>query len=152
MRNKNEYIYGNVVRKEYPVYERPRKQTHVKVQQKKAVETRSSIASFDFLLMVPMVAAVIMILAICYNYLTLTSSISEHLDTIKTMETELEDLKTENDSFEQSIDTSVDLNEVYRIAITELGMIHPGKDNIITYNKTESEYVRQYEDIPKLKD
>ena len=28
-------------------------------------------------------------------------------------------------------------------------MVYAGKDQTITYDKTESEYVRQYEDIPK---
>ena len=30
-------------------------------------------------------------------------------------------------------------------------MVHAGKDNIITYDKTESEYVRQNEDITEKK-
>ena len=50
---------------------------------------------------------------------------------------------------ETSINTSLNLDEVYRIATEELGMVYPSKDQVILYNKTESEYVRQYEDIPK---
>ena len=60
----------------------------------------------------------------------------------------LDRIRTENDNFEKSIDTSVDLNYVYSVAVNELGMVHVGQDNIIQYEKTESEYVRQYEDIP----
>ena len=64
------------------------------------------------------------------------------------MESQLDTLRTENDALEKSIDTSVNLNEIYNIATTKLGMVRVGQDNIIQYDKTESEYVKQYEDIP----
>ena len=62
---------------------------------------------------------------------------------------ELEFLKSENDALETRINTSLDLDYVYRVATEELGMVYPNKNQVILYNKTESEYVRQYEDIPK---
>ena len=70
------------------------------------------------------------------------------MNSIKTLETRLDTLRTENDALEKSIDTSVDLNKVYEVATNELGMVRVGQDNIIQYDKTESEYVKQYEDIP----
>ena len=68
---------------------------------------------------------------------------------IETIEKELEFLKSENDALETRINTSLDLDYVYRVATEELGMVYPNKNQVILYNKTESEYVRQYEDIPK---
>ena len=68
---------------------------------------------------------------------------------IITIEKELEFLKSENDALETRINTSLDLDYVYRVATEELGMVYPNKNQVILYNKTESEYVRQYEDIPK---
>ena len=38
---------------------------------------------------------------------------------------------------------------VYKVATEELGMVYANKDQVRLYNKTESEYVRQYEDIPE---
>ena len=70
------------------------------------------------------------------------------MDSIKSLETTLDNLRTENDALERSIDTSIDLNYVYNVAVNELGMVRIGQGNIIQYDKTESEYVRQYEDIP----
>ena len=52
-------------------------------------------------------------------------------------------------SLETSINTSIDLNEIYEIATKELGMVYAKKDQVLLYDKTESEYVRQYEDIPE---
>ena len=56
---------------------------------------------------------------------------------------------TENDALETSINTSVDLNKIYEIATKELGMVYARKNQVLLYDKTESEYVRQYEDIPE---
>ena len=41
------------------------------------------------------------------------------------------------------------LDNIYKIATEELGMVYANKDQVRMYNKTESEYVRQYEDIPE---
>ena len=105
--------------------------------------------SISLPLLTLLTVAVIATLFLCYRYLCLNASIDARMDHIEQLEAQLENLKTENDALEQSIDTSVDLNYVYDVAVNELGMIHAGKDNIISYDKTESEYVRQYEDIPK---
>ena len=43
----------------------------------------------------------------------------------------------------------MDLDYVYKVATEELGMVYANKDQVRLYNKTESEYVRQYEDIPE---
>lgn len=105
--------------------------------------------SLDLPYLLVLLAAVLIIAAIFYNYLSLKSDIDQNMNSVKTLEVQLENLRTENDALEQSIDTSVDLNHVYEVAVNELGMIHAGKNNVIQYDKTESEYVRQNEDIPK---
>ena len=86
-------------------------------------------------------------LFICYRYLCLNASVDIHMDTIRNLESDLEKKRTENDALEQSINTAVDLSEVYSMAINDLGMVHAGQENVINYEKTESEYVRQYENI-----
>ena len=42
----------------------------------------------------------------------------------------------------------MDLDYIYNVATGELGMTRPREDQILYYQKTESEYVRQYESIP----
>lgn len=148
------YTEGNTVRKvqgapqefERERHERRRQRAHEQRRLRRAARAELSI-DLPFLLLLSI--AVAATLVICCNYLRLNASIDAHMDRIESLETELENIKTENDALEQSIDTSVDLNEVYRIAVNELGMIHAGKDNVISYDKTESEYVRQNENIPK---
>lgn len=93
--------------------------------------------------------AAVCTLYLCVNYLHLQSSITTRIHTIESLESELETLKTENDALQTNINTSVDLDHVYKVATEELGMVYANKNQILQYDKTESEYVRQNEDIPK---
>ena len=88
-------------------------------------------------------------LFICCSYLRVQSSITSSIKTIETQEKKLESLKNENDALETRINTSVDLEHIYQVATQELGMVYPEKNQVIQYDKTESEYVRQYENIPR---
>ena len=73
---------------------------------------------------------------------------TSRMDHIKDLELELDALKDENDTLETRINTAVDLDYVYKVATEELGMVYANKDQVLLYQQTESEYVRQYEDIP----
>ena len=88
-------------------------------------------------------------LYICVSYLKLQSSVTARLNHIESLEESIEKLKGDNDALLTRINTSVDLDYVYKVATEELGMVYANKDQIRLYNKTESEYVRQYEDIPE---
>ena len=77
------------------------------------------------------------------------SSITTKVKEIASVEKEIENLKAQNDALETRIKTSVDLDYVYKVATEELSMVYANKDQVRLYNKTESEYVRQNENIPK---
>ena len=149
----NAYYYtdGSAARVLEPAYEPlPRRRAHrAAANQAKYMEAkRVACVSLNLPLTLLLVAAVAVSVFVGYRYLCLKSSLDMHMNNIKTMESQLDTLRTENDALEKSIDTSVDLNEVYNIATTKLGMVHVNQSNIIQYDKTESEYVKQYEDIP----
>lgn len=145
------YVQGNTVRKAMPAsmpvhtpdkVRRPAVNHRVRRNQEKALQ-------MDLPYVVLMTVAVVITLAFCVHYLHLQSSIASSIHVIESKEAELEKLKAENDALEMSINTSVDLDHVYKVATEELGMIYANKDQILHYDKTESEYVRQNEDIPK---
>ena len=93
--------------------------------------------------------AAVCTLYLCVSYLKLQSSITARLNHIETLEKEIEVLKADNDALETRINTSVDLDYIYKVATEELGMVYANKNQVRLYNRTESEYVRQYEDIPE---
>ena len=145
------YVDGNTVRKLRPQtapQHRPQRHRVHRPSPEYREADRTAFASLNLPFTLLLVAAVAVSVLIGYKYLCLKSSLDMHMSSIKTLETQLDTMRTENDALEKSIDTSVDLNKVYNVATNELGMVRVGQDNIIQYDKTESEYVKQYEDIP----
>ena len=110
---------------------------------------RSKTAVMDIPYLAMLILASCCTLFLCFNYINLKTQINSRISSIEQKEQQLDKLKSENNALQNSIDTSVDLNEIYRVATQELGMVYAGEKQVITYDKTESEYVRQYEDIPK---
>ena len=92
--------------------------------------------------------AAVCIMFMAIHYLQVQSSIVTTMNTIEARELELEQLKANNDLLERKIQTYTDLDYIYQVATTELGMVRPGDDQVLYYQSTESEYVRQYEQIP----
>lgn len=103
----------------------------------------------DLPYVVVLTIAAICALAICVNYLHMQSSMTKQMDDIKSMEQKVETLRADNDALETRINTSVDLDYIYKVATEELGMVYANKNQVVLYDKTESEYIRQYEDIPE---
>ena len=141
-----EYVAGTAARKLEPERRQaPRKRSHtvtVRRNQEKALQM-----NLPYVLI--LTAAAICALYLCISYLKLQSSITARLNHFESLEKEIEILKDENDSLETRINTSVDLDYVYKVATEELDMVYANKNQVRLYNKTESEYVRQYEDIPE---
>ncbi len=53
--------------------------------------------------------------------------------------------------FKQKINTDTNLDYVYKVATEELGMVYANSNQVVLYDKTDNEYVRQYDDIPLYK-
>ncbi len=145
------YVEGNTARKLRPTPAPGVRRTQevrrsvnytVRRNQEKALQ-------MDLPFVVMLTIAAICTLYLCVNYLHVQSSITSRIHNIEILEQDLEVLKSENDALETSINTYVDLDYVYEVATQELGMVYANKNQVIMYNKTESEYVRQYDDIPK---
>ena len=71
-----------------------------------------------------------------------------YIQNIARLEEEYSNKVSENDGLSARIESEIDYNEIYRIATEELGMSYPQKHQEIEYDHVESEYVRQYDDIP----
>ena len=70
------------------------------------------------------------------------------MENIAELESQLSDLKIENDAEYSRATSSIDLEEMKRIAMEELGMVYADKEQVVIYEDKEAEYFRQYEDIP----
>ena len=93
-------------------------------------------------------AAVVAATLILTSYLTLQADITSSIKNISKMESTLNEMRLTNDENYDRIISSVDLNEVKRIAIQELGMGYAKEGQIITFHGEDSDYVRQTGEIP----
>ena len=67
------------------------------------------------------------------------------------LESELSQLKEDNDAYYSQVTSNVDLTSIKKIAIGRLGMKYPSDDQTVTYETSRSSYVRQYQDVPDSK-
>ena len=145
------YVYGSAARAAQTVREpsRPGRQEIRRAAVSHTLRRNQERAlHMDLPYVVMLTAAAVCALYICVSYLHVQSSITGRIHHIEVLEQELELLKSENDALQTRINTDIDLDHIYKVATEELGMVYAGRDQVILYDKTESEYVRQYEDIP----
>lgn len=96
-----------------------------------------------------MVAAFLFVCGVLMSYIKLQSDISNHVKNISMLESSLNELRLANDETYTKIMSSVDLEEVKRIAVNELGMKYAKEGQVVQYTGEGNDYVRQYSDIPK---
>ncbi len=83
-------------------------------------------------------------------YLSVQSQITNSVKHISALESQLNNLKQDNDEAYNRANGNVDLDEVKRIAIQEYGMTYATEGQIITYSDGGgNDYVRQLAPIPE---
>jgi cell division protein FtsL len=97
--------------------------------------------------MFAVIAAVICI-GICVNFLELQSTYTSVRRQRTRLETQLNQMRIENDTVYNGIISSVNLEHVKDVAMNELGMVYASRSQIYTYDGTENDYVKQYQDVP----
>ena len=150
------YVHGTAAPKLEPAYEPERREGKRRPKNANSVRSNQRIRRnqekalhMDLPYVILLTVASLCTLYLCVNYLHLQSSITGRMHAIERMEADLEKKRSENDALETAINTSIDLNQIYEIATKELGMVYAKKNQVLLFDKSESEYVRQYEDIPE---
>lgn len=94
--------------------------------------------------------AVISVVALfmCVRYLKLKSDITTQIKNIAVTESELNQLKADNDALYNSVLASVDLEYIKDVAMNRLGMDYPDEDQIYEFDTAGNSYVRQYRNVP----
>lgn len=144
------YTEGNVVRKQeqaVPAYE-PQKQPEERKRKVPAARpVRRPVASQAVPCLL-IAAATMLAVCVCMNFLQVRAEVLEHKLRVEALEAELQTLRQDNDIMQSRLDTVANLDSVYETATKTLGMVYPSTDRLIGYDSVESEYVRQYEEIP----
>lgn len=160
--NQTSYVSGSTARKlsvaperDYNRYEEPLRReprapqrTPNNQPQRRPGRKPRVTRGIDFISMTFLTLAIVATLYSCFSYLESQSKDMQLDKEIVKLTNQLTKLKDKNDAVEASIRPEVDLNEVYRIAVSELGMVHPNHNEIIPYEDSETGYVRQHKNIP----
>ncbi len=146
MADRKHYIVeGNTVRVEQARPQHaPEQETRVRVQPK-AVPARVRV-NVPYVLM--LLAVTVLFGYLCFSYLKVQASINASMNRIANLEEQITKVRSENAVRENRLSAQMDLEEVYRIAVDEMGMVYPNENEVIEYAEQMREYVRQYENIP----
>ena len=140
------YVDGNTVRKEAYTEERQEESRRELSYQVRKNRERAKHMTVPYMMF--LAAACVTVMVVCVAALMLQSQIIMVKRDIHNVQKEIDELKLENKAIEESMNLAVDLDYVYKMATKKVGMVYPTEDQVIWFDKTESEYVRQYEDIP----
>lgn len=163
------YVDGNAVRRlqEVPArpYQAPGAQTARRVREnmperpaaqprqlsREAQRNREKAKSMGRGFVVFLAAVSVAVLFCCVNYLQLKSELTGKIKTVASLETELSQIKEDNNAYESQVTSDVDLNTIKKLAIGHLGMNYPKDDQKKTYTMPSNSYVRQYQEVPESK-
>lgn len=134
-----EYVYGNTVRKLKPGWE----QEPVRKQAPKVRKNREKAKHMSAGYVMFLAAALIASGLILVNFIQLQSQLTALTKTVAFRESELNQIKMANDEEYNRIISGIDLEEIKRIAIGELGMDYAEEGQIVPYENRSSDYMRQ---------
>lgn len=143
-RETDTYVYGNTVRKLEPerVWEgqedAPVKKPHHEVRKNRDKAHYMNAGYVMFLAGALCVAALILV-----NYVQLQAELTNLTKSVASDQSTLNRMKISNDEEYNRILSSINLEEIKRIAITELGMVYAQEGQIIEYENESGDYMRQ---------
>ncbi|MGN0141934.1 MAG: hypothetical protein ACI4AD_06870 [Roseburia sp.] len=156
-RRKRYYVDGNTVRRAEaaPDYRRQREERLNEEREAKERRRRRNLRrnqeralrmSRSYLVFLTM--AVMVFGAFAGTYIKLQSDVTDRMNAISSLESQIADLKADNDEAYKRLNTSVDLESVKNTALNELGMCYARESQIVYYTVEDDDYMNQYGDIP----
>lgn len=140
------YVYGTTVRK--PVYEeppkKPKKRKATKTSKKMNKKKSSSLGQMIWLIFALFISGNILL-----GYLEVQADYMIQLRKMESLKNTLNIITTANKDEENRINASISLDDIKRVAIEEFGMRPASEKQILYYETTGSDYVRQLADIPQ---
>lgn len=144
------YVQGSAVRKLEPV-KRPkqeeRKKEAPRVERRRAQKKQAQTLSLGYTVTLAVIAAAV--LFVCTQYLKLQAEGVQAAKEIASLENQLSDLKEANNDEYNRVMTSIDLDEIKERAINDLGMVYAAENQIIAFDGSVKDYMKQYEEIPE---
>lgn len=129
---------------EFPAGEEPKREVSAATQRNRERTLQMNLPYVLFL-----TAAAVITVFVCVNFLQLRAKNTILQEEVASLEAELDSAILDNDSEYNRVMNSVDLEYVREVAVNELGMQLATTSQIVTYTVEDSDYVRQYSEIPE---
>ena len=143
------YIEGNTARKLNAVPGRiNRPEPEERKVNEKINRNRNRARAFDLKYTIALTVATVFLFVSCVNMLTIQADITEQRRQIAALESNLNELTDTNDETNKRLESSVDLPEIYDVATNELGMVYPKTGQVVSYEASNPDYVKQFKDVP----
>lgn len=140
------YVYGNAVPDidvRTAIQEKPAKRVSNATRKNREKATHMSLGYVAFLAL-----ALCLTTGVLYGYISLQSANTAAIHEISQMESELNNMKLDNDEEYSRIMSTVDMEHVKEVAMNELGMQYAEEGQIVEVEGSGDDYVRQYQEMP----
>lgn len=90
-----------------------------------------------------LIAALFLCAMVLINYIQSQAELTAKISEISQLEKELNTIKRSNDEEMERLESSMNLEEIKRRAITELGMVYANENQVIIYQSPNQDYMRK---------
>ena len=155
MENSRYYAAGSAARKVAPQREYEREYERVpqrkKVEKKRLKKRADRALAFNFGYTVFVMASVMVIVGACFMMLNMQMGIDSQKSNLVSLEQQIEEIQTDNEAKRMQLENMYSIEDIRRIATSELGMVYAKKGQIIYYETADEDYVKQHMDVPEAK-
>ena len=138
------YLYGSAAPKLEPTPQRrPLREEERRTAPQRKQKVQAKPYPVNMPLLVLSIVAFIALGAMMIQYIRLNSEITAITAANTKLESQISDLRAENDEYYGRIMNSVDLEKVREVAIMDLGMVYASEGQVITYDSRMDDYVEQ---------
>lgn len=154
--SKTYYINGNTVRELESQPIRRERRSRQEIEEARRKKSRRNAARRNRERALSMGKKNVCFLTICVllsafaaiSLIKIESSISTRMRDVANLESQIANLRADNDAKNKELNTSVDLEQIKDIAMNQLGMTYASEDQVIYYQVDNNNYMDQYQDIP----
>lgn len=137
-----EPIEQPIRRERHPEHVNPARRRNARKNQQKA--RQMSPVYVLFLSIVTVATAMALV-----SFVQLKSQVATQKDNITTLQSEIVDLKADNDAELNTILSAVNLTTIRDRATTELEMMYPTENQVVYYTLDKNDYMEQYDEVPE---
>lgn len=153
---KQYYVNGSTVRKmeAQPLKKERPDQRKIEEDRKKQLRRnaarrnreRALYMSRGYVAFLTVCVAIVAIAAV--SLIQIQSQVTQRMENIASLESQVTNLKADNDARYKEIITSVDLDYIKNVAMSQLGMKYASQEQIIYFSVENDNFMDQYSDIP----